>query len=98
MLTLPTKDPNEVLDYQIDWADAKAPRLVTGETLVSSSLEVVEGTLTIDQELSDFVPSGLVTVWVSGGAAGELCVILNRVATSLGRVYDQSCRLRIRSK
>ncbi len=98
MLILPPKDPNEILDYQIDWADAKAPRLVTGELLATSTLSVVEGTIAIDQVKSGFAPSGLVTVWIESGLPGEACIILNRVTTSLGRTYDQSCKLRIRNK
>lgn len=77
MLTWPKKDPNEVLDYQLDWADEDSPRLEEGES---------------------FAPSGLTTVWLSGGTAGEKCVILNRVTTSEGRTYDQSVNLRIRDK
>lgn len=96
MLTWPKKDPNEVLDYQLDWADEDSPRLEDGETLVSSDFSVVEGTVVIDSE--SFAPSGLATVWLSGGAAGEKCVILNRVTTSEGRTYDQSVNLRIRDK
>lgn len=98
MLTLPPKDPNEVLDYQIDWADLKDPRLEAGESLVSSTLSVVEGSVVINEERSGFVPSGVVTLWVAEGAPGELCIILNRVETTLGRIYDQSCKLRIRTK
>lgn len=96
MLTWPTKDPNEVLDYEVDWAAEDEPRLETGETLVTSVFSVTEGTVVIDSD--DFAPSGLATVWLSGGTDGEKCVILNRVTTSEGRTYDQSVTLRIRSK
>lgn len=96
MLSWPVKDPNEVLDYQIDWADDEEPRLVTGETLTSSTFSVVEGTVVINSQ--SYVVTGLTTVWLSGGTAGERCTILNRVTTSAGRTYDLSARLRIRSK
>lgn len=96
MLTWPVKDPNEVLDYELDWADADNPRLVTGETLVTSTWSVVEGTVAIDS--SSFAVSGLSTVWLSGGADGEACILLNRVTTSAGRTYDQSLKLRVRTK
>jgi hypothetical protein len=96
MLQWPTKDPDEVLDYQLDWAKAGESRLEDGETLVDSDFSIVSGTVVIDS--SDFAPSGLATVWLSGGAAGEKCIILNRVTTSADRTYDQSVTLRIRSK
>jgi hypothetical protein len=97
MITWPAKDPNEVLDYEFDWADEETgPRLVTGETLLSSDFSVVEGDVVIDSE--DFEATGITTVWLSGGTAGTLCKILNRVTTSGGRTYDQTAKLRIRDK
>lgn len=97
MLTWPSKDPDEVLDYQLDWADQeRGPRLETGETLLTSTYTVPEGDVVIDS--SSFVASGLTTVWLSGGTAGTPCIILNRVTTSEGRTYDQSVRLRIRTR
>lgn len=95
MLSWPTKDPNEVLDYQLNWANADDPRLETGETITSSTFSVEEGDVVIDS--SSYVASGLTTVWLSGGTAGIRCTILNRIITSGGRTYDQSVRLRIRS-
>ena len=97
MLSWPPKDPNEVLDYQIDWADAtQGPRLVTSETLTTSTYSVATGDVVINS--SSFVSTGLTTVWLSGGTAGTLCEILNRVTTSAGRIYEQSVRLRIRNR
>ena len=96
MLSWPKKDPDEVLDYQLDWADADDPRLETGETLSASTWTVVEGDVVIDS--SSYVATGLSTVWLSGGTAGTRCVLLNRVTTSGGRTYDQSVILRIRNK
>lgn len=96
MLTWPAKDPNEVLDYEVDWAAEDEPRLETGETLITSTFSVTEGDVVIDS--STFAASGLATVWLSGGTAGTKCVILNRVTTSEDRTYDQSVTLRIRDK
>lgn len=95
MLSWPTKDPDEILDYQIDWADPDDSRLEEGETIVSSTFSVEEGDVVIDND--DFVLTGLTTVWLSGGTLGTRCVILNRIVTSEGRTYDLSARLRIRS-
>lgn len=96
MLTWPPKDPNEVLDYQLDWADPDDPRLETGETLSSSVWSVAEGDVSIDSD--SYVGTGLSTVWLSAGTAGTKCILLNRVTTSGGRTYDQSVVLRIRDK
>lgn len=95
MLTWPAKDPDEVLDYEVDWADPDDPRLETGETILTSTFTVVEGSVVID---SQSTLGGLAKVWLSGGVNGERCIILNRVTTSAGRTWDQSMRLRIRTK
>jgi hypothetical protein len=76
------KDPDEVLDYQIDWAREGDSRLEDGETLLTSNFSVAEGDVVIDNQA--FSAPGLTTVWLSGGTVGTMCVILNRVTTSGG--------------
>lgn len=95
MLSWPSKDPDEVLDYQLNWADPEDPRLETGETLTSSSWTVAEGDVAIQSD--SYVSSGLTTVWLTGGSDGVKCELLNRVVTSAGRTYDETVVLRIRS-
>ena len=90
MLNWPVKDPNEVLDYEIDWTD----RLVAGETISSYSWITESGTITID---SHSQAAGVVTAWLSGGTHGSSIVLTNRIVTNQGRTYDQSVRLRIKS-
>lgn len=96
MRSWPAKDPEAVLDYQIDWADEEDPFLEDGETLTASTFTVVEGTVVINSQT--FVPTGLATVWLSGGTLGERCLITNHITTSAGRQDDRSARLRIRAK
>ena len=91
MLTWPSKDPEEVLDYTINWND----RLETGETIVASFFEVAAGDVVID---SDSDLDGVTKVWLSGGTDGTACTISNRIETSEGRTYDEAVKLRIRSK
>jgi hypothetical protein len=91
VLTWPAKDPNEVLDYDVDWTD----RLEAGETITTSTFTVASGDVVVDDD-SD--AAGVCTVWLSGGTVGTTCVILNRIETSEGRIYDQSVKLRIRTK
>jgi hypothetical protein len=91
VLTWPAKDPNEVLDYDVDWTD----RLEAGETITTSTFTVASGDVVVDDD-SD--AAGVCTVWLSGGTVGTACVILNRIETSEGRIYDQSIKLRIRTK
>ena len=85
------KDPDEVLDYQFDWGQF---RLEEGETIVTSTFIII-GSVEIDNETID---GGFTTFWASGGTAGEACKITNRVVTSEGRTYDQTCTLRVRAR
>ena len=90
MQSWPNKDPDEVLDYQFDWAS----RLVTSETISTSTFVVTEGSVTM---ANPGILAGKTTVWLSGGTLGEVNIITNRVETNQGRVYEESARLRIRS-
>lgn len=91
MHSWPSKDPNEVLDYQMDWTD----RLLVGETIATSNFTVAAGDVVKN---SQDLAGALTTVWLSGGTEGTKCVITNRITTSAGRTYDESATLRIRSK
>lgn len=91
MLTWPPKDPEEVLDYQVDWS----PRLVTGETLATSLFTVASGTITISSQSNT---TTVTTVWLAAGTPNTVVQILNKVTTSGGRTYEQTVRLRLREK
>lgn len=88
------KDPDEVLDYGIDWQDTNDPCLEIDETIVTSNYSVVEGTVVIDSQSNTDTTT---KVWLSGGTDGERCKILNRITTSANRTYDHTVILRIRS-
>ena len=91
MHTWEPKDPDEVLDYRVRWTDA----LQDGETILTSTFIMAEGTVTKNSEAIDGTETVL---WLSGGTLGELCLITNRITTSMGRSYDETMRLRIRRK
>lgn len=93
-LAWPFKDPNEVLDYAIDWT----ARLPGGDTLTNSTWSIVESNpvLTIDNQSMD--PAGLTVVWLGSGAVGVTYHLLNRVTTLGGRTMDQTVKLKIKEK
>lgn len=81
------KDPDAVLDFAFDWNNAsKGPWLQTGETISSHTITVETG-LTKD---SNSELDGIVTVWLSGGTAGEQYIVACKVTTSLGRTDERS--------
>lgn len=91
MQSWPSKDPDEVLDYQFDWTS----RLVTNETITTSTFLVADGSVTLTNPT---VAGALTTIWISGGVAGEANTVTNRIVTNQGRTYDESAKLRVRSK
>lgn len=86
------KDEDEVLDFQINWGD----RLDVGETILTSEWEISgDGALVEDTNL---ISDTNTVVWLSAGTDGENYLLTNRITTSGGRTYDQTVRLRCRTK
>jgi hypothetical protein len=90
MLNWPPKDPDEILDYQIDWAD----RLGVGDTIQTSTWTVPAG---ITGSLQSAAAQN-VTIWLSGGTVGKTYQIHNRIISTGGRTMDQTVGIAIRTK
>jgi len=88
------KDPDAVLDYSIDWADAleEGEALSTAEWLIAPQLP---GGLAI---ASESAVGAVHTAVVSGGRPGDLYRLTNRVTTDQGRTHDLSFLIRIAEK
>ena len=84
----PSKDPDEKLDYLIDWA----PRL-NGDTISTSTVSAPGLTLH-----STAATQSAVTIWLSGGTAGTRHLVHNRIVTSGGRTMDKTVPLWVLSK
>ena len=80
-----TKDPQAILDYNIDWNDW----LVGGDTITSSSWTVSTGIVL----QSSSVSQGITTAWISGGTAGTTYYATNRVDTAAGRREERTLTL-----
>jgi len=77
-----SKDPNEVLDYQIDWED-----WLNTDTILTSSWSISPTGLTED---SDSNSDTTATIWVSGGTEGEIYTLTNQITTDGGRTAERS--------
>jgi hypothetical protein len=89
MLTWPNKDPDEVLDYQINWTSR-----LDGDTISTSTWIIPDGIVGGDEDIS-----GSTTIlWLSGGTLGDRYTITNRITTAGGRTMDQSVKITIRAK
>jgi len=75
------KDPNAVLDYQVDWSD-----WLDEDTISSSAWTVPDG-ITKD---SDTTTTTTTTIWLSGGTAGTEYTLVNRIVTAGGRTEDRT--------
>jgi hypothetical protein len=90
MLLWPTKDPNEVLDYQIDWSEVLDVDSITSSTWINiaTGITIVATANT----------STRTVVWLSGGSDGGAYKMTNRVTTSAGRIMDQTIRIEVWEK
>lgn len=92
MLKWPDKDPDELLDYELDWSAR-----LDGDTIAESDWVVPDG-IVKDPTKGDTSTATTATIWLSGGELGEQYELTNRIETAAGRIMDQSARIKIRSK
>ena len=83
------KDPDAVLDYQVNWADWLA-----GDTIATSTWIVPAG-ITQDSESETMTAA---TIWLSGGTLGASYELVNRITTAAGRTDDRTIRIELQSK
>lgn len=88
-LTYFTKDPDAVLDYLLDWT-----AWLSGDTIESHTVTADTG-LTVE---STSATDTAVTVWLSGGTAGETYSFTCTIDTAAGRTDDRTSRLRVRER
>lgn len=89
-LRWPTKDPDETLDYSINWT----PRLSAGDPIASVVWVLPDA---LNQEDAGFL-GAITTLWISGGVAGAQYKITCRVTTDAGRIMDQGVLIKIMEK
>jgi hypothetical protein len=89
-LKWPSKDPDETLDYKVDWS-----KRLGSDTIAASAWPVLpEG---ITTTLTTFTPKA-VTIWLTGGDLGRTYTFVNRITTTAGRVMDQSVSITIKAR
>lgn len=83
------KDPDALLDYQIDWSS-----WLVADTISASSWEAKTG-IVVD---SDSETTTTTTVWLSGGTVGTKYKITNHITTAAGREDDRSFYIIVKEK
>jgi hypothetical protein len=87
------KDPNEVLDYKFDWATNV---LAVGETISTSTVTASAGITKASDSITD--TNTTVTVWLSGGTAGQSYTVASRITTSSARTYERTMTVRVQER
>lgn len=85
MIAWPAKDPADIADYT--WT----PDLDAGDTIVAFTATVTSGTVTKQGAETKTDTSG--TVWLQGGADGELAIITLTITTAGGRTFREGAVL-----
>lgn len=85
MIVWPIKDPDEVVDYSVDWTLA----LVEDE-IVTSDLVVVSGSATVQSTSNTTL---IVTATIAGGTSGETTTFRNTITTIEGKTYEETITL-----
>lgn len=85
------KDPDEVLDYSVDWSSW----LANDDTIVTAEWDVPAG-LAVPKTVPD--DGKIVTVWLEGGTVGETYPVTSRVVTGVGRTGERTFYIRVAQK
>jgi hypothetical protein len=86
--TLETKDPADVKDYAIEWAEVLTAET---DTLSTSAWSTSEPTgLTVATAPPPAISGTKTIVWVSGGIPNTKYVLTNTVTTAGGRTHERS--------
>ena len=89
MIAWDNKDPDEVLDYTIDW-EAR----LDGDTIATSAWTLPSG-LSSSTDSNDDTTT---TVRLAGGTAETKYTIKNRITTTDGRTMDESAEIFVRER
>jgi hypothetical protein len=84
-----SKDPDEVVDYDLSWSD----QMTADSDTIATSTWIVPVGITKDSSTNTTTRT---KVWLSGGTTGETYTLLNRVVTTGGRTFDQSVKLKMK--
>ena len=94
MANVLVKDPDEVIDYTVDW-EAES-WLATSETISTSTWSVSpSGTLTVDSDSNDTTTA---TVMLSAGTVGITYRVTNEITTNQSRTGHKTVVVRVEER
>jgi hypothetical protein len=89
-LNWPSKGPNELLDYQINWSQALGT-----DTITLSTWTISDPALTNDH---DSYAAQSTTIWLAAGTLNQTYAVTNAITTAAGRIFDQTVNIKIAAK
>jgi len=100
-----SKDPDEIEDFVVDWT----ARLAPGDTIATSTwpnppsgITIVTNSFSNNASLWNGTTTLLnryySTIWLSSGVLGQTYLFTNRITTTGGRTYDQSVKLKVKTR
>lgn len=87
----PFKDPQEILDYSVDWSNLIAP----DDSVQGYDFAITSGDVVIDQMARI---ENVTTVWLSGGTTSVGSSILCKMNTVNGRQFERTVKIKIKEK
>jgi len=89
-----TKDPDEFVDYTINWANQ-----IGSDTITASSWAYTGDPDSLALVLSNgSFTTTTATIWANGGNDGTRYTLTNHITTFGGRIMEQSVYLTVRSR
>ena len=92
----PTKDPDESLDYTIDWQGSTDPVLISPEVISTSTWAVPSGLTNVSESKTNTTA----TVVISGGTNNTKYQITNTIVTdnTPARTYERTVNLKVKER
>jgi hypothetical protein len=88
------KDPDDALDYQVNWAT-----WLSTDTLASATWSINTTVITASTALMSYSTSaGTHTLWLAGGTAGTTAEVTSRITTATSRIKDQTFKVTVREQ
>jgi hypothetical protein len=87
------KDPDDTLDYIINWNGGSDPFL--GTDTIDTSTWIVPTGITNESETNTDTTT---TIWLSGGTVGTKYALTNRIVTFGGRIKDRTIYVKIKEQ
>jgi len=88
-LNWPAKDPDELLDYSLNWVNALGT-----DTIVTSDWSINSADLIENHKTNTATAT---VIWLEGGGLNQQYVVTNTIETAGGRIFQQSVNIRIAS-